>query len=114
MHGGVATYTHTYTYTHTNTHTPTQTALDFAHASLARHAWWSGVASSEALRARDIVGLLGGNVNHGAYYRRARGLYLCVYGVFETLRAKHIVGLLGGNVNHGAYYRRVRRLYLCG
>jgi len=41
------------------------TALDVAHSSLARHSWWSGVCSVEAAKAREIVGILGGNVNFG-------------------------------------------------
>ena len=42
-----------------------ETALDFAHTSLARHSWWSGLASVEAGRAREIVDMLGGNGDFG-------------------------------------------------
>jgi ankyrin repeat protein len=42
-----------------------ETSLHAAETSLARHSWWSGVASEEARRARAIVALLGGNVEHG-------------------------------------------------
>ena len=42
-----------------------KTALDVAHTSLARHSWWSGLASVEAGRAREIVKMLGGNGNFG-------------------------------------------------
>ena len=41
------------------------TALEEAHSSLARHSWWSGLGSVEAAQAREIVGILGGNVDFG-------------------------------------------------
>ena len=49
---------------------PTQTALDYAHTSLARHSWWSGVSSPEAARAGEIVSMLGGNVMSPFYWWR--------------------------------------------